>query len=84
MWEERNNTLCRDFTFENFLGAFGFIAQVALLAEAMNHHPTLTNTYNQVRIQLCTHDANNTVTEKDRILARAIDALPSIQHGNVG
>ena len=75
MWEEKDNALHQSFTFDNFINAFAFMSQVALLAEKMNHHPTWTNTYNQVSIRLCTHDANNTVTKKDRILAQAIDAL---------
>ena len=75
MWEEKDNALCRDFSFADFVSAFGFITQVALLAEQHNHHPTLTNTYNQVSLRLCTHEANNTVTAKDRSLAQDIDAI---------
>jgi 4a-hydroxytetrahydrobiopterin dehydratase len=48
------------------------MAEVALIAEKMNHHPTWTNTYNKVEIRLSTHDAGNTVTEKDRKLASSI------------
>jgi len=47
------------------------------MAERQNHHPTIINTYNRVRLELTTHDAGNTVTEKDRGLARAIDAISS-------
>ena len=74
-WIKRNNTLTKSFTFKNFSEAFAFISRVALLAEQMNHHPTWTNTYNKVTIELSTHDAGNMVTEKDEALARAIDQL---------
>mgnify|MGYP001065211453 FL=1 len=75
MWKEENNTLSKKFTFNNFSEAFGFMARVALVAEQMNHHPNWSNVYNVVEIWLSTHDAGNIVTEKDRALANAIDAL---------
>ncbi len=46
-----------------------------MIAEKMNHHPTWSNTYNKVDIILSTHDAGNTVTDKDRKLATAIDGV---------
>jgi 4a-hydroxytetrahydrobiopterin dehydratase len=73
MWKEENNQLKRTFKFENFVEAFGFMARVALIAEKMDHHPNWSNVYNQVEISLTTHDAGNTVTDKDRNLAAAID-----------
>jgi 4a-hydroxytetrahydrobiopterin dehydratase len=75
MWKEENNTLTKTFTFVDFTQAFGFMTKVAIVAEKMNHHPTWTNTWNKVSFELSTHDAGNTVTEKDHALARAIDAL---------
>lgn len=51
------------------------MTKVAIVAEKMNHHPTWTNTWNTVHIELSTHDANNTVTELDHKLATAIDVL---------
>lgn len=75
MWEHKENQLYREFTFENFSEAFGFMSRVALLAEKHDHHPRWTNVWNRVEIWLCTHDAGNSVTDKDRALAAAIDAL---------
>ncbi len=75
MWNEENNKLSKTFKFKDFSEAFGFMARVALAAEKMNHHPTWTNTYNKVSIELSTHDAGNIVTDKDRALAAAIDVL---------
>jgi 4a-hydroxytetrahydrobiopterin dehydratase len=74
-WKEENNSLTRTFTFTDFSEAFAFMTRVAMLAEGMNHHPTWTNSWNKVTITLTTHDAGNTVTEKDRQLAGKIDSL---------
>ena len=63
------------FQFENFSRAFAFMTEVAIQAEKMNHHPTWSNVYNKVDIQLTTHSAGNTVTERDRKLAAAIDLI---------
>lgn len=51
------------------------MTQVALAAEKIDHHPLWTNMYNTVEIWLSTHDAGDIVTEKDKILARAIDEI---------
>ncbi|MBI3218254.1 MAG: 4a-hydroxytetrahydrobiopterin dehydratase [Bacteroidetes bacterium] len=75
MWTNGNNRLTRTFVFADFVEAFGFMTQVALLAEKCDHHPTWSNTYNRVTIELSTHDAGNIVTEKDHVLARQIDQI---------
>lgn len=75
MWEEKNNTLYRKFQFKDFSQAFAFMTRVALAAEKMDHHPSWTNVYNTVEISLSTHSAGDVVTDKDRKLAKVIDAL---------
>lgn len=65
----------REFRFEDFVGAWGFMARVALLAQAQDHHPDWRNVWNKVEITLTTHDAGG-LSERDVALARAIDALP--------
>lgn len=75
MWKEENNKLYKKFLFKNFNEAFGFMTSVALMAEKADHHPTWTNTWNTVEIWLSTHDAGNTVTQKDIDLADAIDSI---------
>ncbi len=75
MWKLDNNKLKKTFTFVDFTAAFGFMTKVAIVAEKMNHHPTWTNTWNTVIIELSTHDAGNTVTDLDRKLSEAIDKL---------
>lgn len=74
-WKEENNQLKRSFEFKNFVEAWGFMNKVALLAEKMNHHPDWSNSYNKVEISLTSHDANSTITERDRKLAQQIDKL---------
>ncbi|MEJ0054849.1 MAG: 4a-hydroxytetrahydrobiopterin dehydratase [Bacteroidota bacterium] len=75
MWKQQNNKLKKTFRFKDFTEAFGFMTRVALVAEKMDHHPTWTNTYNTVSIELSTHDAGDIVTSLDRTLAKAIDKL---------
>ena len=75
MWKKEDNKLYKKFEFKNFSEAFAFMTRVALAAEKMDHHPLWTNVYNKVEIWLNTHDAGDVVTDKDRKLAKLIDAL---------
>jgi len=70
---DRGGLLVREFGFSTFAEAFGFMTQVALAAERLNHHPEWSNVYNQVRIALTTHDADG-VTDLDLAMAGHIDA----------
>ena len=78
MWEIQQNKLYRKFLFNNFLEAFAFMTSVALAAEKMDHHPLWTNSYNKVEIWLNTHDAGDTITEKDQELASKIDTIAEV------
>jgi len=75
MWIEQDNRLKAEFQFDSFVDAFAFMTKVAIIAEKMDHHPTWSNAYNKVSIELSTHDAGNIVTEKDHRLAKEIDKL---------
>ncbi|MCC7231573.1 MAG: 4a-hydroxytetrahydrobiopterin dehydratase [Bacteroidia bacterium] len=75
MWKEENNRLKAHFEFRDFGHAFTFMMRVAFIAERMNHHPEWSNSWNVVDISLCTHDAGDIVTEKDRRLADAIEQV---------
>jgi 4a-hydroxytetrahydrobiopterin dehydratase len=75
MWEEKENKLVKHFKFKDFKAALKFINQVGDLSEAQNHHPEIFNVYNKVSLSLTTHDAGNTITEKDLTLANSIDQL---------
>jgi 4a-hydroxytetrahydrobiopterin dehydratase len=75
MWIEKENALYQQFSFTNFSEAFAFMTRVAIAAEKMDHHPRWSNVYNKVEIWLNTHDKGDIITEKDRKLADAINAI---------
>lgn len=77
MWIEKNDALVTELLFENFVDAFQFMTEVAEVAESHNHHPEWSNVYNRVSIRLTTHNAGNSITQKDRALSEAITALPA-------
>lgn len=69
---EGRDAIRREFKFKTFNQAFGFMARVALKAEAMDHHPEWFNVYNKVDITLSTHDCGG-LSERDVKLAQFID-----------
>ena len=73
-WTVENEKLHKEFQFDSFVEAFGFMASVALIAESMNHHPEWFNVYNRVTVDLATHDAGG-ISALDFELAQKIDAL---------
>ena len=73
-WKLVDNKIQREFNFKDFLSAFNFIKEIADLAESLNHHPDIFNSYNKVIISLTTHDLGG-VSKKDFKLAMEIDNL---------
>ena len=73
-WTVVNGKLHKEFQFDNFVTAFGFMTQLALIAESMNHHPEWFNVYNRVTIDMSTHDADG-ITELDIKFAEHADAF---------
>jgi 4a-hydroxytetrahydrobiopterin dehydratase len=73
-WSVVEGKLCRELRFADFSEAFGFMARVALAAEAMGHHPEWSNVWNRVTIALTTHDCGG-LSALDGELARRIDEL---------
>jgi len=73
-WQVEADRLKRDWQFKDFSEAFAFMTRVALLAEAMQHHPNWSNVYNRVSIELTTHDLGG-LSDLDVQLAKSIDAL---------
>ncbi|MEX0956490.1 MAG: 4a-hydroxytetrahydrobiopterin dehydratase [Rhizobiaceae bacterium] len=69
-----SGSISRRFNFANFNKAFGFMTQVAMEAEKMDHHPEWSNVYKTVDVKLNTHDAGG-LTELDFKLARKMDKL---------
>jgi 4a-hydroxytetrahydrobiopterin dehydratase len=73
-WSIESGKLHRQFQFNSFVEAFGFMSSVALVAESMGHHPEWFNVYNRVTVDLTTHDAGG-ITDKDIALARRMNEL---------
>jgi 4a-hydroxytetrahydrobiopterin dehydratase len=73
-WSVQNGKLHKTFQFKSFVEAFGFMAKVALAAEAMNHHPEWFNVYNQVTVDLTTHDLDG-ISTFDVELAKKMDGF---------
>jgi 4a-hydroxytetrahydrobiopterin dehydratase len=73
-WSVERGKLHRQFQFNSFVEAFGFMSSVALVAESMGHHPEWFNVYNRVTVDLTTHDAGG-ISDKDIALARRMNEL---------
>jgi len=74
-WKTENNKLKKEFTFNDFMEALGFVNQVGELAQGMDHHPDiLIHSYKKVLITLTTHSEGK-VTDLDHQLASKIDAI---------
>ncbi|WP_197731156.1 4a-hydroxytetrahydrobiopterin dehydratase [Candidatus Nitrosocosmicus franklandus] len=73
-WKKINKKLEKKFKFKDFVEAFGFVTRIALIAEKMNHHPDIKIIYNNVDIELTTHDIDG-ISMNDVALARKIDEL---------
>ena len=73
-WTRKAKSIERTWAFEDFPEALAFINRVGELAEAMNHHPDIFNSWNKVRLRLTTHDRGG-LTALDFELAAKIDAL---------
>ena len=74
-WVLQNNSLQKIFCFASFEKAMAFMQTVAEGISKMNHHPEWSNVYNRVELTLRTHDAGNTVTDKDYKLADWLDEV---------
>lgn len=73
-WQLVNDKLYRRLVFEDFVHAFGFITQLAMLAEKANHHPEWANIYRTVDVFLTTHEAGG-VSDRDFELMEAINKI---------
>lgn len=73
-WQLDNGRLYRQCRFPSFAAAFGFMAQVAVIAEKQNHHPDWSNSYRTIDIWLTTHEFGG-ISERDFVLVDAIDKI---------
>jgi len=73
-WNVVNEKLHKEFQFDSFNQAFGFMTRAAMEIEKMNHHPEWFNVYNRITIELTTHDAGG-ITKNDVNLAKILNSL---------
>lgn len=71
---EGREAIYKTFTFKNFIQAFGFMTQSAIIAEKIDHHPEWSNVYKTVEVTLATHDVDG-LTDLDFKLAKAMDKI---------
>lgn len=71
-WQIIDEKLCKTFKFKSFIRAFGWMSQIAIWAEKLNHHPEWFNVYNKVEVNLTTHDAGG-ISELDFKLAAKME-----------
>ena len=74
-WVHQDGKLIANFIFDDFKTAIKIVNEVAVVAEAMNHHPIWSNEYNKLSFELFTHEAENRVTSLDLELAQAISNI---------
>jgi len=73
-WKVVNGKLHQEFACQDFVAAFGNMTRVALVAEAMNHHPEWFNVWNKVVIDLTTHSVKG-ISDYDFVLAEKIEDI---------
>jgi len=73
-WTVMDGKLNKVFEFKNFVQAFGFMTQVAIIAEKQNHHPEWFNVYQTVVVDLVSHDSKG-ITPRDLKLARSMNGI---------
>lgn len=74
-WSRDGAALAKTFQFENFREALGFMVRAGFEAEALDHHPDWSNSYNRVVVRLSTHSAGDKITAKDVELARRLQKI---------
>ena len=72
-WQQVENKIVKEFLFKDFIEAFGLMTKVAIIAQAMDHHPVWSKVYNKVKIELSTHDVGG-ISNLDFELAEKIEA----------
>ncbi|MCA9827572.1 MAG: 4a-hydroxytetrahydrobiopterin dehydratase [Nitrosopumilus sp.] len=73
-WSVVNEKLHKEFQFDSFNQAFGFMTRAAMEIEKMNHHPEWFNVYSRITVELTTHDAGG-ITKNDVNLAKILNSL---------
>lgn len=79
-WQVKDGKLHKQFKFDSFAAAVGWMMSAAIEADKMDHHPEWHNVYSRVTVNLVTHDLNNAISSYDVALAKKMEALA---HGRI-
>lgn len=71
---EGRDAIFKEFLFNDFNAAFGFMTRIALKADKVDHHPEWFNVYNKVQVTMATHDAGG-LSFKDIQMANFMDEV---------
>lgn len=72
-WKLVNDVLTREITFRDYETTWAFLTQVSMRSHLWGHHPTIKTTYNNVKLELVTHDNGNNISDIDLKLAKRIE-----------
>ncbi len=71
-WRRDGDYITKEFHFRTFLSGIRFVDEVALVAEAQEHHPDICVVWTTVTLKITTHDEGG-ITKWDFGLAKAIE-----------
>ncbi|MBD2292048.1 4a-hydroxytetrahydrobiopterin dehydratase [Anabaena sphaerica FACHB-251] len=74
-WQIKEGKLYKEYKFNSFATALGWMVTVGVHAETMGHHPEWFNVYSTVRVNLATHDIGNAISNLDVKLAEKMDEI---------
>lgn len=74
-WEVVDGKLHKQFEFDTFAQALGWMVAAGVQADGLDHHPEWTNVYNKVTVDLVTHDLDNSISNLDMELAGKMNKL---------
>jgi 4a-hydroxytetrahydrobiopterin dehydratase len=73
-WNEVRGALQRGFRFKDFAEAVAFVNRLAEAAEAADHHPDISISWNSVTVRWWTH-TKRAITGRDVEMAKRTDEL---------
>lgn len=74
-WQIKAGKLHKQFKFDSFAAALGWMVSVGIVADKIDHHPEWCNVYNRVTVDLATHDLDNAISTRDLDLAQHMERL---------
>lgn len=72
-WKVQEGKLHKEFKFASFAAAMGWMMEMAVVIDKLDHHPEWSNVYNKVRVNLVTHDLGDAISNLDVDLARRME-----------